>query len=88
VFASKAGRGCGIHAFAVATGRDYHSIKPKVCWLFPVTWDQGVLRPSSDVHDDLICRGSGPTLYELARDELKVAFSPALVAELDSVRGA
>ncbi|MBL8915620.1 MAG: YkgJ family cysteine cluster protein [Archangium sp.] len=86
VFASKAGRGCGIHAFAMATGRDYHAIKPRVCWLFPVTWDKGVLRPSSDVHDDLICRGTGPTLYEFAREELKVAFSPALVAELDALR--
>ncbi|MFT3708596.1 MAG: DUF3109 family protein [Archangium sp.] len=85
VFAAKSGRGCGIHAFAAATGRDYHSIKPVVCWLFPVTWDKGVLRPSSDVHDDLICRGSGPTLYEFARDELKVAFSAALVEELDSI---
>lgn len=86
VFASKSGRGCGIHAFAGATGRDYHAIKPVVCWLFPVTWDKGVLRPSSDVADDLICRGSGPTLYELARPELAHAFGPGLVAELDALR--
>ena len=85
VFAAKSGRGCGIHAFALATGRDYHSVKPVVCWLFPVTWDQGVLRPSSDVHDDLICRGSGPTLYEMARGELEAAFSAALVTELDAL---
>jgi Fe-S-cluster containining protein len=84
VFAAK-GRGCGIHAFAMATGRDYHAIKPMVCWLFPVTWDKGVLRASSDVHDDLMCRHTGPTLYEFSRDEIKHAFGAELVAELDAL---
>lgn len=86
VFLSQKGRGCGIHAFAMATGRDYHSIKPMVCWLFPVTWDKGVMRPNSDVKDDLVCATSGPTLYEGARDEIRVQFGEALVAELDAHR--
>lgn len=84
VFLSKTGRGCGIHAFALATGRDYHPIKPMVCWLFPICWDQGVLRPNSDVKDDLVCTGTGSTLYEGARDELRVVFGDALIAELDA----
>jgi len=85
-FRSPNGRGCGIHAWALSTGRDYHTIKPMVCWLFPVCWDQGVLRPSSDVQDDLVCAGQGATLYEGTRDELAVVFGAALVAELDRVR--
>ncbi len=86
VFLSQKGRGCSIHAFCLATGRDYHRVKPAVCWLFPVTWDKGVLRPSSDVHDDLACRHTGPTLYEMARDELRDFFGAPLVTELDRLR--
>lgn len=86
VFLSRTGRGCGLHAFAVATQRDYHPFKPMVCWLFPVCWDQGVMRANSDVRDDLVCAGTGPTLYEGARDELLVAFGPALIAELDALK--
>ena len=86
VFINPNGRGCGIHTFALKTGRDYHSIKPLVCWLFPVTWDKGVLRPSHDVTDDLVCRETGATLYEFARDEIRVVFGEGLVAELDAIR--
>lgn len=85
VFLSPKGRGCSIHAYALAKGRDYHRIKPAVCWLFPVTWDKGVLRPSSDVHDDLQCRHTGPTLYEMSRGELEAFFGEALVKELDAL---
>jgi Fe-S-cluster containining protein len=85
-FINPNGRGCGIHTFALKTGRDYHAIKPLVCWLFPVTWDKGVLRPSYDVTDDLVCRDTGATLYEFSRDEIRVVFGEALVAELDAIR--
>lgn len=85
VFLNPKGRGCGIHAFALSKGLDYHRIKPSVCWLFPVTWDKGVLRPSHDVTDDLACVSTGPTLYEMSRDELKVFFGDALVNELDAL---
>ncbi len=86
VFLSDKGRGCGIHAFALATGRDYHQIKPMVCWLFPICWDKGVMRPNTDVKDDLACFGTGVTLYEASRDEVRVVFGEALVAELDAIK--
>lgn len=85
-FLNPNGRGCGIHSFAMATGRDYHKIKPAVCWLFPVTWDKGLLRPSYDITDDLMCRNMGPIIYDMSRDELGHFFGPALVAELDALR--
>src|SRR4051794_17890151 len=40
-FRNPSGRGCGLHLWALQTGRDYHDIKPLVCWLFPIIWDQG-----------------------------------------------
>ena len=75
-----------MHHLAISTGRDYHELKPRVCWLFPVTWDQGVLRPSYDITDDLACKGSGAIVYDMARDEIGVAFGEAVVAELDALR--
>jgi Fe-S-cluster containining protein len=86
VFLRRDGRGCGLHSFAISAGRDYHQLKPKVCWLFPITWDRGVLRPSYDITDDLVCRNQGPILYDMVRDELAVAFGAGLVAELDRLR--
>lgn len=85
VFKRKNGRGCAIHALATATGRDYHQLKPMVCWLFPVSWDQRVLKPSDDVGNGLICAGGGMTLYEAARDELRVVFGDGLIGELDAL---
>jgi Fe-S-cluster containining protein len=84
VFLNPDGRGCGLHRFAAETGRDYHDIKPMVCWLFPICWDKGVLRPNTDVKDDLACFGNGPTLYASSRDELKVVFGQKLISELDA----
>ncbi len=83
VFLNRKTRGCSIHAFALASGRDYHDIKPMVCWMFPVCWDQKVLRPNTDVKDDLVCAGKGMTLYEGAREELRVVFGDDLVRQLD-----
>lgn len=85
VFLNRKTRGCSIHAFAIAKGRDYHDIKPMVCWMFPVCWDQKVLRPNSDVKDDLVCAGKGMTLYEAAREELRVVFGDDLVRQLDAL---
>jgi Fe-S-cluster containining protein len=86
VFLSQDGRGCGIHRFALQTGRDYHQLKPLVCCLFPVTWDHGLLRPSYDMTDDLACKGEGPIIYDLAREEIEVVFGTPLVLELDRLR--
>jgi hypothetical protein len=36
--------------------------------------------------DDLACKGDGPIIYDMAKDEIAVVFGKALVAELDAVR--
>jgi hypothetical protein len=86
VFRDRAGRGCLIHGWALEQGIDYHQIKPIVSTLFPLTFEHGVLVPSSEAADGtLICSGDGPTLYEGARRELLYYFGPELVAELDGL---
>jgi len=86
VFINPAGRGCLIHAYAVEKGIDYHELKPVVSTLFPTTFEHGVLVASSEVHDkSLACAGTGPTVYEGARDELRYYFGADFVAELDGL---
>jgi hypothetical protein len=87
IFRNRAGRGCAIHAYCLETARDYHLFKPMVSALFPVTFERGVLTASGEAAEgSLICGGSGPSLYDGARDELLYYFGPALVAELDELK--
>jgi hypothetical protein len=86
VFRNRRGRGCTIHAFALASGIDYHELKPMVSVLFPITFDGGLLHPSNEIEDkSLQCYGDGPTLYRGVRDEIGWYFGGELVSELDAL---
>jgi hypothetical protein len=89
VFRNRAGRGCMIHSFALARGRDYHELKPMVSILFPLTFDYGLLHPSDEIEDrSLQCIDDGPTLYQGVREEVAWYFGEALVSELDALEAA
>lgn len=84
VFRIAGARGCALHAFALERNEDYHAIKPMVSSLFPVTFGGGAIVCSEELLDGtLVCGGSGPTAYEMARAELRHYFGEPLVAELD-----
>jgi hypothetical protein len=86
VFRTPSARGCALHRHALASGIDYHDLKPMVSALFPLTFDEGLLHASTEVEDGtLICGGEGPTLYRGAREELAYYFGEALVRELDTL---
>ncbi|MEP6618825.1 MAG: hypothetical protein ABJE47_05905 [bacterium] len=85
-FLSRTSRGCVLHSIALDSGTDYHLLKPMVSALFPVTFGDGALFCSEELLDgSLVCGGSGPTAYEMAREELAYYFGDALVAELDEL---
>jgi Fe-S-cluster containining protein len=85
VFLDQVSRGCKLHRFCDASGRDYHDLKPMVSTLFPLTFDEGLLHASDEAVDgSLACVGPGPSVYEGGRDELRYYFGDALVAELDT----
>lgn len=87
IFRNEARRGCAIHAYCLEQGLDYHLLKPMVSVLFPVTFERGVLTASGEAADgSLVCSGSGPSLYDGARDELRYYFGPGLIAELEELR--
>jgi len=88
VFLRRGGRGCLIHAALLEAGEDYHALKPMVSTLFPVTFGDGALLCSEELHDaSLICAGEGPTAYDMARVELEHYFGAELVVELDAYAG-
>lgn len=87
IFLNPTGRSCMIHAFCLQNGMDYHSLKPMVCCLFPLTFSEGLLSPSIDVDDEsLVCLNQGVNLYAGVREELRFYFGDELVAELDALR--
>lgn len=87
VFRTPNARGCAIHAYCLEKGLDYHRYKPMVSALFPVTFEQGVLTASGEAADgSLVCGGTGPSLYDGARDELAYYFGPEFIAALEKVK--
>ena len=86
VFLRRDRRGCLIHGALLANGEDYHTLKPMVSTLFPVTFGDGALLCSEELFDGtLACAGDGPTAYEMARSELAYYFGAELVTELDAL---
>lgn len=86
VFLNTDKRGCGIHSFCLESGLDYHEVKPIACWLFPVTFEFSLLRPSHEILERiLVCMDQGDTLYQSSRDEIAYYFSAELIAELDQL---
>jgi hypothetical protein len=89
IFLDRENRGCKIHAYCLSAGIDYHQLKPLVSTLFPLTFSEGVLCPSSEVLDkSLICVDQGDVIYDGVRSELAYYFGPDFVAEIDALRPA
>ncbi|ODS36401.1 MAG: hypothetical protein A7315_14100 [Candidatus Altiarchaeales archaeon WOR_SM1_79] len=86
VFLNRNSRGCLIHSFCIEKNIDVHKLKPVVCCLFPITFDEGLLLPSDSVGDNtLICLHSGETLYRGERNDLLYYFGSEFILELDEM---
>ena len=85
VFLNRAGRGCRLHAFCLDHALDHHELKSIVDGLFPLTFEAGVLCPALEAEEDeLVCLGTGPTLYRGIRQEVRYYFGDELVGVLDA----
>lgn len=88
VFLNRRGRGCHLHALALAREEPPGLLKPIVSAIFPLTFESGLLKPAIEVtekDDPLVCLGPGASVYRGVRDELGWYFGPALVEELDAL---
>ena len=84
VFLNRKGRGCRLHAFCIEQGIEHRELKSIVDVLFPLTFEGGVLCPAREAAaEELVCLGTGPTLYRGVRSEIAYYFGPELVGELD-----
>ncbi len=86
VFLAHDRRGCAIHRAALEGGWDLHGVKPMICRLWPLTWDEDSLGLADD-YVDYTCtaEASAPTVYRGARAALAALFGAALVDALDAV---
>jgi Fe-S-cluster containining protein len=86
VFLNRNGRGCMLHSFSLSKNMDYHELKPLVCAIFPLTFDEGLLIHADEVEDqELVCADQGLSLYAGVREELLYYFGPEFIEELDSL---
>jgi Fe-S-cluster containining protein len=69
VFHNRRDRGCTLHQLAIEEGVDQHELKPMVCSLFPVTWNNGCLFVSEYL-EELPCANQGVSVFEAQKDEL------------------
>jgi Fe-S-cluster containining protein len=85
-FISKDQRGCGLHRYALSKDMDYHEIKPLVCILFPLSFEEDILLLAPELDDrSLVCAGAGESAYRALRNELEHYFGQELIEELDEI---
>ncbi len=82
-------RGCSIHRASIEAGWDFHGIKPHVCRLFPMSYDNEAIVMSDD-YADYSCafEADTPSVYQVGREDLKAIFGNELVIALDAVEKA
>ena len=86
IFLNRKKRGCLIHSFCIEKKIDYHILKPIISTLFPLTFDNAVLKPAREVHNrSLVCLCDTETLYRGMREEIEYYFGPEIVDELDEI---
>ncbi|HVV85046.1 MAG TPA: hypothetical protein VHE35_18405 [Kofleriaceae bacterium] len=89
VFLSHDRRGCAIHRAALEGGWDFHQVKPHICRLFPLSYEDDAFCLSDDYVDyDCADRPGAPSVYRVARETIAAVFGDALVAALDAAEAA
>jgi len=84
LFLSHDGRGCAIHRASIEGGWDFHGIKPHVCRLFPLSYDEQAIVISDD-YPDYSCAydSDAPSLYRVGREGIQAIFGEDLIYALD-----
>jgi Fe-S-cluster containining protein len=75
-------RGCHLHRLALEKGIDPHSIKPMVCFLFPLTWDGSFLYVSEFL-DELPCKNTGARIMESQINEIRRYIGDDFIKEIE-----
>jgi len=79
-------RGCAVHRASIEANWDFNGIKPNICRLFPMSYDDESIVMSDDYADYSCAFEPGtPTVYQVGRPDLLAIFGEPLVRQLDAV---
>lgn len=76
-------RGCAIHRTSLEAGWDFRGVKPAICRLFPLSYEEDVICIADEYPEYSCAHVDGPTLYRITRDAFADIFGPELVTALD-----
>ncbi|MEJ7597083.1 MAG: hypothetical protein WKG01_04165 [Kofleriaceae bacterium] len=77
-------RGCAIHRASLEQGWDFRGVKPAICRLFPLSYEEDMIVIADEATDYSCAHVEGPSLYRLTRDTLGELFGADLVVQLDA----
>lgn len=84
IFLAHDGRGCAIHRAAIEGGWDLRGVKPAICRLFPLSYEEDTIVIADEYPEYSCAHVDGPTLYRITRDALADIFGEDLVIALDA----
>ena len=84
IFLAHDRRGCAIHRTALENGWDFRGVKPAICRLFPLSYEEDAIVIADEYPEYSCAHVEGPTLYRITRDALGDIFGADLVAALDA----
>jgi Fe-S-cluster containining protein len=84
IFLAHDQRGCAIHRASLERGWDFRGVKPAICRLFPLSYEDDAIVIADEYPEYSCAHVAGPSLYRITRDTLGELFGPALVAALDA----
>ena len=77
-------RGCAIHRASIEQGWDFRGVKPAICRLFPLSYEEDMIVIADEYPEYSCAHVEGPTLYRITRDTLGELFGAELVTALDA----
>src|SRR5512139_4234305 len=75
-------RGCAIHRASLEQGWDFHGVKPAICRLFPMSYEEDTIVIADEFPEYSCAHVEGPSLYRISRDTLADVFGRELVAAM------
>lgn len=83
IFLAHDRRGCAIHRAAIEGGWDLRGVKPAICRLFPLSYEDDAIVIADEYPEYSCAHVEGPSLYRITRDALADIFGEALVVAMD-----
>jgi Fe-S-cluster containining protein len=77
-------RGCAIHRASIENGWDFRGVKPAICRLFPLSYEDDAIVIADEYEEYSCAHVEGPSLYRISRDTIADVFGDDLVRALDA----